>query len=179
MVGLENIFVISSVLFLVVIEISGRFRELDIEGAARRSASNDETLPNLGIFSLIHGLNAFLLVVGFMLVVPKLVSNFDVSVLLLAILYMVLAGLLPYLEVKNYEAHLLEHDSWTSFHFHLLFTVLAFVLFPIELVLLASFAQPEVARTVGALLFTVIIFIGILGFLSVFQDELVADSDQG
>lgn len=140
MVNVDNLLVFSSILFLIVIELSGRFRDLDLGEIARQKEGYVLFLPNLGILTYIHGLNAFLLLSGYLLALTANFSGSYVSMILLWAIYTILLVILPHLEIEDYDGLLGKSEQPTSFRIHLVFTSLVVILLPILVIIFGFFS---------------------------------------
>jgi hypothetical protein len=84
MPSVENTLVFSSILFLIVLESSSRYREEDLYQLAIQGDSPILfVLSNMGVFSIIHMLNTFLLMMGYSLVLVTYLSGDELSITLL------------------------------------------------------------------------------------------------
>lgn len=175
MPDVQNTLVFSSILFLIVFESSSRYRDEDLHSLAQ--GTDDYLfyiLPNLGVFSIVHMLNTFLLMMGYLLVLTTFISGDELSISLLFFTYIILLIVIPYLEVQGYEEHLSKIETLSSFKTHLAFSSLIVGVFPSLLVLRTMVSSSlHLGLEVSALIaFTTGVMGGIFFFLKRLKQEL-------
>lgn len=166
--------VLSSVLFLVVIELSNRF-ELDQKYFEKKHPRLKGAYGlDLGIFSLVHFVNFAILAVGLSVTIG-LYKRTDLTELLVLIMaYAITLILLPFLGIKDYSGHV---EDW-GHRFSLIVNTLAaaFVMIGAFLMHFApqTFIVTEFATLlVGSLVYLVGVITGPLFFLSVLASEKI------
>lgn len=113
MVSTGNVLTFASILFLVVIEISGRTYELDpaeiIPLDSYRSVGQRRfSLTALGGFSITHSTNVLLLSLLFLISFQTWFSTRSPTVLLFAVFSVIFMMVLPIFELKHYHQMLRE-----------------------------------------------------------------------
>lgn len=122
-----------SFLFLVVIEIGGVARTLDLERISEQklppffiglfylldtgSQQQQVTIPQLGRFNFLHGANLAIIFLGYVLVTETTVGS--TGILFSLITYVVWA-IIPLLEVDEYEDILIDGFRPVSYYHHVL-----------------------------------------------------------
>jgi|GEM_PF-3176357 len=122
-----------SFLFLVVIEIGGVARSLDLERISEQklppffiglfyfldtgSQQQQVTIPQLGRFNFLHGANIAIIFLGYVLVTETTTGS--TGILFSLITYVVWA-ILPLLEVDEYEDILIDGFRPVSYYHHVL-----------------------------------------------------------
>ena len=122
-----------SFLFLVVIEIGGVARSLDLERISEQklppffiglfylldtgSQQQQVTIPQLGRFNFLHGANLAIIFLGYVLVTETTAGS--TGILFSLITYVVWA-ILPLLEVDEYEDILIDGFRPVSYYHHVL-----------------------------------------------------------
>lgn len=181
MPSVENTLVFGSILFLIVFDLSGRYREEDLHRLSQvHEGRLLQCLPNIGVFSIVHTINSALLMLGYQVVFVTYLSGDDVSIFLILLTNIALLIVLPYLEIDGYEEHLskttprtLFGRKVTSLRAHLFFGLLA-VVFPMGLYLSAIVPHAFVSEPLGLLalyLFTVGVIFGPIVFLNLLKEE--------
>ncbi|GGM50632.1 hypothetical protein [Haloarcula argentinensis] len=109
------------IILLVVVELSGVAREVDLEEAVVKDyppiflpSEEFSIIPHFGRFNFIHGLNTTLILFGVLLLSGPNSQLPVISALILSVVWIAL----PVLEVEEYDDILLEGESATSIHWH-------------------------------------------------------------
>ncbi|ELZ80800.1 hypothetical protein C454_10856 [Haloferax gibbonsii ATCC 33959] len=176
----ENIFVSMSIVFLIVIELSGMAKSTDIQAIAN---NNQEQLlsviPNLGRFTIIHCLNVLFLVMGYLLVFPEFLSTDSQALSLLLILTIALLLVLPILEIEDYDRFFREPQVADSLAIHAIMSVSLTILIPILLVFTVGLTEigivsmgSNIISILFQLLLVATVVFGTLKFLSDLRSEL-------
>lgn len=136
-----NIGLFVSLLFVVVIEIGGIARSLDLERISEEklppffiglfylldtgSQQQQVSIPQLGRFNFLHGANLAILFIGFALVTE---TTAGLTGFLISLVTFVVWALLPLLEVDEYEDILIDGYRPVSYYHHVLIVALSAVL---------------------------------------------------
>lgn len=104
-INIETTLIFTTLLYIVVIELSSLVSSKDL--ARRVDLENERYVlgwfPDLGTFTYIHVLNTFLLGFGYFVVFTNYLTNDSVPITLVLVLTASIFGLLPYLEIKQYD----------------------------------------------------------------------------
>jgi hypothetical protein len=183
-----NISLFVSLLFVVVVEIGGIARSLDLEEISDQklppffiglfylldTGSQDAVgIPQLGRFNFLHGANLGILMLGFVLVTVSLTG---LTRLLVSIITFVIWALLPLLEVDEYEDILIDGYRPVSYYHHALVS-LATALLIFEYDTLWNAVVPEATPSILQPTGLLVICIGgyyvmLFGFLKHLEREL-------
>lgn len=139
--GVESIEIFVSLLFVVVIEIGGIARSLDLERISEEklppffiglfylldtgSRQQRVSMPQLGRFNFLHGANLAILFLGFVLVTE---TTSGLTGLLISLITFIVWALIPLLEVEEYEEILIDGLRPVSYYHHVLLVTLSAVL---------------------------------------------------
>lgn len=187
-----------SLLFVVVIEIGGVARSLDLERISKeklppffigvfffidsKENANDDktTIPQLGRFNFLHGANLAILFLGFVLVVEQ-TSGF--TGILISLITFAVWALLPLFEVDEYEEILVDGYRPVSYYHHVIVVALSslliyfydFIFSLFFFIKLTTFNKYASLAIISVFLYYVMLF----GFLTHLERELDrADSDR-
>lgn len=138
MVELDSIEIFISLLFVVIIEIGGVARSLDLERICEEklppffiglfflldtgSQQQQVSIPQLGRFNFLHGANLAILFLGFGLVVE---ATTGATGLLIGLVTYVVWAILPLLEIDEYEEILVDGYRPVSYYHHVIVVTLS------------------------------------------------------
>lgn len=131
----SQVFASLSVIFLVVVELSSRASEVDLEEVTQRETTLVGWLPNLGRFSVIHLVNTLLLLLAYGTVLPELFPSPDVNTFLLLIATVVLLIVLPFLEISRESTLITENGASSPLKYHVFLTLWIILCWPAFMVI--------------------------------------------
>ncbi|NHN40972.1 hypothetical protein G9C85_04885 [Halorubellus sp. JP-L1] len=177
-----------SLLFVVVVEIGGIARSLDLETISEQklppffvglfflldTGSQDAVgVPQLGRFNFLHGANLGILMLGFVLVSTSLTG---LTRLLVSIITFVIWALLPLLEVDEYEAILIDGYRPVSYYHHAIVSLAtALLIYEYDSLwsALAPATAPSILQPAGLLVVCIAgYYVMLFGFLKHLEREL-------
>lgn len=178
-----------SFLFLVVIEIGGVARELDLERISEEklppffiglfylldtgSQQEQVTIPQLGRFNFLHGANLAIIFLGYVLVTETTTGS---TGLLFSLITFVVWAIIPLLEVDEYEDILVDGLRPVSYYHHVLTVSIAAVfVYGYDWVWMAlglELSVPFVKEVILIVCCTFLYYIMLFGFLKELEREL-------
>ncbi|WP_147302052.1 hypothetical protein [Haloferax sp. Atlit-4N] len=170
------------VIILIVIELSGVAREIDLYQALHEDGANiipflfpgeRNLIPNLGRFSFIHSLN-----VSFLIISTVIISlDGGVSVIWVIALLLAVWTVLPVLEVDEYETIIKQGVSPKSIRRHMMYGPILISYTFVHFTFLIE-AQEWYISVVGQALFVGLVLGSVPLFLSPLATELSETSTQ-
>lgn len=184
-----NIELFVSLLFVVIVEIGAIARSLDLERISEQklppffiglfylldTGSDQQTvsIPQLGRFNFLHGANLAILFLGFVLVTE---TTSGLTGFLISLVTVIVWGLLPLLEVDEYEEILIDGYRPVSYYYHVCVVVIAaVVVYSYEFiwsVLVPQTVPPFVQSLSLAVVCLLLYYSMLFGFLKHLEREL-------
>lgn len=178
-----------SLLFVVVIEIGGIARSLDLERISEEklppffiglfylldtgSQQQQVTIPQLGRFNFLHGANLAILFIGYALVTE---TTTGLTGFLISLVTFVVWALIPLLEVDEYEEILIDGYRPVSYYHHVLVvSVSAILMYSYDSVweFIVGTSVPQLAKNGILIVICVsLYYVMLFGFLKNLEREL-------
>lgn len=168
----SSIIILTSVLLLVVIELSKEFHEDNLKAKAIDPDLDNDWIGNLGIFSGIHMLNFALLSMGGLWGLDAYYRTDQVILLLLVFIYLIMIVILPFLEIEAYEEHVKGDDFTASIVWHMVYLLICSIgVLIIAYSLNYNFLFRPYIAFAGIILLVFSIIVGPSHFLKVLKEE--------
>lgn len=178
MVEIETLLTFVSIIFLVVVELSGRAEDTDIE---RFAESDDDIfygiIPDLGFLSIVHLINVFVLMVAHFIVAIEFLSTDELIVTLLYLGTLILLIIFPYIEIDEYDVLKEESGELNSFNIHFLMAA-GILIEPYIFILLGFIPNSSITEGLGAAVFFAVFLFGTSYFLRRVRSEIRTRSVQ-
>lgn len=171
MVSTQTLLPFISILFLVLVELSGRVDNDGLYELARKREGRVLGLfPDLGFLTIVHCVNVFLIMVGYLIVFLEFIATDDIVVTLIYFAMLVFLFVIPYIEVEQYDLIIESTGSRKSRNTHV-FMVLLIIAEPLIFISL-GLLPGDYGDNIGAALFTLTYLLGTLLFLKYLKQEL-------
>lgn len=190
-----NLELFVSLLFVVVIEIGGIARSLDLERISEEklppffiglfylldtgSSQQKVSVPQLGRFNFLHGANLAILLLGFILVST---TSSGLTKILVSLVTFIIWALIPLLEIDEYEEILIDGLRPVSYYHHVVIVSISAVLISFRELLWSLFPyqlHSLIKQSIQILVILCLYYTMLFGFLKHLERELDReDTDQ-
>lgn len=183
-----NLELFVSLLFVVVIEIGGIARSLDLERISEEklppffiglfylldtaSSQQKVSVPQLGRFNFLHGANLAILLLGFILVST---TSSGLTKILVSLVTFIIWALIPLLEIDEYEEILIDGLRPVSYYHHVVIVSISAVLISLRELLWSLFPyqlHSLIKQSIQILVILCLYYTMLFGFLKHLEREL-------